>query len=162
MPKVVGIDLAGKPENPTGFCLLEENKTSVRVLFSDEEILKEAEAAKPDIIAIDAPFSFPAEGYFRDSEKKLQELGFKCLSPKFPGMQPLVRRAVALVSQLGGKGYSVIEVFPHATEKILGIGMAEKANEHEYDAMLCALTGKYFLEGKCVEIGKEKIIIPKL
>jgi len=116
------------------------------------------EVIEPDIIAIDAPFSFPEEGYYRDSDKKLQELGFKPLSPRFPGMQPLVERAMKLVSELR-ENYRVIEVFPRATEGILGLG---EKKTHEYDALLCALTGKYYFQGKFRAVGKEEIIVPEL
>jgi len=156
-----GVDLAGLDKNPTGLCMLADKSSKTWIAHSDSEILEKTDEFKPDIIAVDAPFSFPDAGYFRDSDKKLQEMGFKCLSPKFPGMQPLVKRAIILVKELRNKGYRVIEVFPHATEKITGLNKSEDANEHEHDAMLCALTGKYCLEGKFVEIGKEKIIVPK-
>lgn len=162
--KVIGIDLAGLEKNPTGFCILTEKGSEAKTLFSDSKILKEIEKveAKPDVIAIDAPFSFPKKGYYRNGDKLLQQEGFKCLSPRFPGMRPLVIRAMKLVRELRSRDFKVIEVFPRATERILGMSKEEKANEHEYDALLCALTGKYFLEGKYRSLGKEKIVIPKL
>ena len=36
--KVVGIDLAGKPKNPTGFCVLTDNFTETKLVYSDEDI----------------------------------------------------------------------------------------------------------------------------
>ncbi len=156
--KVIGIDLAGKDKNPTGFCIMINGKTEVRLLHSNEEILKVVDEIEPDVIAVDAPFSFPEDGYYRDSDNKLQEEGFKPLSPRFPGMQPLVERAMKLVPELR-KNYRVIEVFPRATEKILGL---EEKKTHEYDALLCALTGKYYYEGKFRAIGKEEIVVPNL
>lgn len=60
--KVVGIDLAGKSENPTGFCLLTDEGSQAKLLFSDTEILREIEDTKPDCIAIDAPFWLPQSG----------------------------------------------------------------------------------------------------
>lgn len=157
--KILGIDLAGKEKNETGICLLTEKGSSAKIVFSDNEILEEVEKTKPDLIAIDAPFSFPTQGYFRDSDILLKRSGFKPLSPLFPGMKPLVKRAIKLVNILSKK-YRVIEVFPSATEKILELEKKKRANPHEYDALLCALTGKYYLEGKYNAIGKEKIIIP--
>ena len=46
--KVVGIDLAGKTENPTGFCLFTNEGSQTKLLFTDTEILKEVEETKPD------------------------------------------------------------------------------------------------------------------
>ncbi len=162
MPKIIGIDLAGLERNPTGFCLLTEKGSEAKTVLSDSEIFKEIEEARPDLIAIDAPFSFPEQGYYRDGDKLLQREGFRCLSPRFPGMRPLVMRAMGMVRELRNKDYRVIEVFPRATERILGSVKDEKANEHEYDALLCALTGRYFLEGKYRALGREKIVIPRL
>ncbi len=156
--KIIGIDLAGKDKNPTGFCIMIDKETKVMLLHSNEEILKAVEEIGPDVVAVDAPFSFPEDGYYRDSDQKLQEEGFKPLSPRFPGMRPLVERALKLVPELR-KNYRVIEVFPRATEKILGL---EEKKTHEYDALLCALTGKYYFQGKFRAIGKEEIMVPSL
>ncbi|RLJ07257.1 MAG: hypothetical protein DRP12_02595 [Candidatus Aenigmatarchaeota archaeon] len=155
--KVIGIDLAGKPKNPTGVYILNKEKRGL-VLYTDEEILEVVRRENPDLIAIDAPFQMPKSGWWRDSDLALKKAGFRPLSPKFPGMQPLVRRAERLLKLL--KPYRVIEVFPRATEKILGLQKAERANQHIYDAMLCALTGKAYLEGKYRALGKQRIIIP--
>lgn len=159
MAVVIGIDLAGKDKNETGFCVLKEGKTSAKVLFSNEELLEEIEKEKPDLIAIDAPFDFPSEGFFRNSDDLLRKRGFTPLSPVFRGMQPLVERAKVLVKILKDKNYKVIEVFPKATEHILGLNKDEKANDHEYDSLLCALTGKAYLENKYENL--DGIIIPK-
>lgn len=158
--KVVGIDLAGKEKNPTGFCLLTENRTETKIFYYDKDILDEIERIKPNLIAIDAPFTFASDGYFRDCDKLLREMGFKPLSPNFPNMKPLVLRARKLIKAL--KGYRVIEVFPQASKQIIGLSMERYANEHKFDALVCAITGKYYLEGKYMELGKERVIIPKL
>ncbi|MEM7820274.1 MAG: DUF429 domain-containing protein, partial [Candidatus Aenigmatarchaeota archaeon] len=68
--RIVGIDLAGKPENDTGFCLLSDNGAETKLLHTDTEILAAVEAAKPDIIAIDAPFWLP-KGNWRPAEEML-------------------------------------------------------------------------------------------
>ncbi|MBI4176370.1 MAG: DUF429 domain-containing protein [Candidatus Aenigmarchaeota archaeon] len=158
--KIVGIDLAGKDRNPTGFCLLTKEGSKAKLLHSDNEILYEIEKIKPDIIAIDAPFSFPEDGHFRDSDVQLRKLGYSPLSPSFPGMQPLVKRAMALIRVLQKK-YRVIEAFPRAAESILGLERNKTADKDQYDALLCALTGKHYLEGRYESVGKEKIIIPQ-
>lgn len=156
--KIIGIDLAGKDKNPTGFCVMTDAKTDVRLLKTNEEIIRAVEEVEPDVVAIDAPFSFPKEGHYRDSDEKLQQEGFKPLSPVFPGMRPLVERAIKIVPELR-KNYRVIEVFTGASEKILGL---EEKKSDEYDALLCALTGKYYYQGKFRTVGKEEIIVPSL
>lgn len=160
--RVIGIDLAGKPENPTGFCLLETNgelRTEIKLLKDDSEIMKAIEEAKPDCVAIDAPFWIPSYGFWRKNEELLIKRGFRPLSPRLPSMQVLALRAKRIVQTLREKGFRVIEVFPSATEKILQLSREPNSNEHEYDALLCALTAKFYLEKKFEDL--EGIIIPK-
>lgn len=160
--KVIGIDLAGLEKNPSGFCILTGKGSEAKILYYDSDIIKEIEREDPDVIAIDAPFSFPDEGYFRDGDFLLKKEGHSPLSPKFPGMQPLVKRAIKLVRILREKRHVVIEVFPRATENILSLSRERGVNKDQYDALLCALTGKHYLEGKFKVLGKEKIIIPEI
>jgi predicted nuclease with RNAse H fold len=157
--KIVGLDLAGKDTNPTGFCCIDHGKVSTKTLLSDRQILNEIDDIKPDLIAVDAPFDFPKQGYFRESDILLKKRGFKPLSPMFPGMRVLVERAKMLVKILRDRGYKVVEVFPRATEEILGFKKDEKANEHEYDALLCAVAGKNYLNQNFEDL--DGIIIPK-
>ena len=162
----VGIDLAGLETNETGFCVLDfngEDKVIVKRLLTDREILQEIENVnaekKIDVIAIDAPFDFPKNGLYRSGEIKLLNRGFKPLSPMFPGMKPLTRRGKLLSTILRKEGYLVIEVFSRASEKILGLKKSKRANEDEYDALICALTGKAYLKGEYEDL--DGIIIPK-
>jgi len=157
--RVVGIDLAGKFENPTGFCSLIDSKAETGLLFKDEDILNEIEIIKPDCIAIDAPFWLPRFGAWRPCEEKLLRKGFKPLSPLLPTMRILVLRASRLVKVLRERGYKVIEVFSSASEKILGLSKEPRKNKDEYDALLCALTAKVYLEGNYEDL--DGIIIPK-
>ena len=53
--KILGIDLAGKPTNPRGICLLNNNKIKFKTVYSDDNIVKLTTKLKPDIIAIDIP-----------------------------------------------------------------------------------------------------------
>jgi len=147
--KVVGLDLAGAEKNPTGFFFLGKEKGKVKLLFSDSEILEEIERVKPDVIAIDAPLSFPKHGFYRDGDILLRKLGVKPLSPKFPGMRMLVARGIRLANVIR-KISEVIEVYPYASANILNIhthsdlkrfgSFPEPKNKDEFDALLCALT----------------------
>ncbi len=159
---IVGLDLAGKEANPTGFCILtDEGVKKAKAVYTDNEILREIEKAGPDLICIDAPLSLPEQGMYREGEKEMIKAGFRPLSPRFPGMMPLVKRA-AILTKLLGKKYSIIEVFPRAAEKVLGLHKNSGVGQDEYDSMLCALTGKYFLEKKFRSFGPEGIIVPEL
>ena len=171
--KSIGIDLAGFSKNPTGLAIFEFNKDKIKTMIchDNEEILKIIYEENPDIIAIDAPFSFPTNGYFRKSEIALKRAGFKPLSPLFRGMRPLVERAIKIVKILREKNFNVIEVLSSAIKKVLMTddkiikSKYPYASKDEIDAILCALTGKLFLEGKTKAYGNEindKIIIPQI
>ncbi len=157
--KVVGIDLAGKFENPTGFCSLINSKAETKLLYKDEEIINEIEKIKPDCIAIDAPFWLPRFGAWRPCDEKLLRRGFRPLSPLLPTMRILALRASKLVKILRERNYKVIEVFSRASEEILGLSKEPRKNKDEYDALLCALTAKAYLEGNYEDL--DGIIIPK-
>ncbi|MFH1106111.1 MAG: DUF429 domain-containing protein [Candidatus Aenigmatarchaeota archaeon] len=155
---VIGIDLAGKDKNPTGVCALGD-KSETKALFSDSDIIAEVLRVKPDLVALDAPLSFPASGYYRQCEDLLAQRGFKPLSPMFPYMRILVERGIKLKNEFEKSGIKVIEVYPKASESILGLNKTEHANEHEYEALVCALTGKSYLDGKYEDLSG--IIVPK-
>jgi hypothetical protein len=157
--KVVGLDLAGKFENPTGFCSMTESGTETKLLHTDEEIMNEIDAIMPDCIAVDAPFWLPRYGAWRPSEEKLLKRGFQPLSPLLPAMRLLALRASNLVKVLRERGYLVIEVFANASEKVLSLSKEPRKNKDEYDALLCALTAKSYLEGNYEDM--DGIIIPK-
>ena len=166
--RVVGIDLAGLETNETGFCILDfgeggKDRVQVKRLLYDREILDEVERLngeqRVDVVAIDAPFSWPEQGYFRRGDLMLKNRGFAPLSPMFPGMKPLTRRGKMLSEILRKRDLRVIEVFSKASEKILGLDKTRAANKDEYDALVCALTGKAFLQGNFEDL--DGIIIPK-
>jgi predicted nuclease with RNAse H fold len=75
-------------------------------------------------------------------------------------MRPLTERAMGLVPELrarvGVRG-QVIEVFARASEAILRIKRM-KVSEHQWDAYLCALTGRAYLGGVYEDV--DGIILP--
>ena len=155
---VVGLDLSGMPKNNTGFCILGETGTSIKILHTDQEILAEIDKIKPDLIAVDAPLWKPYLGAWRPCEAKLIERGFRPVNTHIPSMGLLVDRAIRLARILM-KDYKVIEVFSGASEKILGLSKEPRKNKDEYEALLCALTGKAYLEGNFEDL--DGIILPK-
>ena len=171
--KIVGVDLAAKAENPTGFCFFENNFFLLKTLFSDDDIMKEVLVSNPDLVAIDAPIVKKEVKGVREADRALKRYG--AMSLDLPSMQELMRRGTKIAEFLGKRGYDVIEVFPTATAKILGfyerdyrrsvrhldVKLSFK-NKHEYDAYLCCLTGKMHCLGETVQVGDEngRIVIP--
>lgn len=161
----VGIDLAAKPINPTGFAIWSDGFVRVFTIYTDLEIISSCLRAYPHLIAIDAPLTF-SQGY-READKELMRMGIRVFPPNF--VSELVFRAMRLKTRLG----NVIEVFPSAFYKILKIKEGDLENfviflnkprsKHEVDAVVCALTAAMALEGKTEAVGKrgEKIIIPR-
>jgi len=168
--KILGIDLAGKSKNPTGICILKDDDIILKTVNEDKEILEIASTLRPDIIAIDTPI-MRGKPKIRKADIILKK--YKAFPPTLPGMIPLTIRGSKIAAQLS-KYSRVIEVFPTATAKILGIyhkNYKETAailnvkvkTKHELDAYICCLTGKLFIERKTENVGNEKgkIIIPK-
>jgi len=168
--KILGVDLAGKTTNPTGICIVKDDKIEFKTVYSDKQILGISAKCNPDMIAIDAPM-MQGEPRIREADRILKKYG--AFPPSLLSMKSLTLRGSKIAAQLTTR-YKVIEVFPTATAKILGIynrnykEIAAKLdikvkNKHELDAYLCCLTAKMFLEGKTLEIGDAagKIIVPK-
>ena len=66
---ISGIDLAGKPENPTGWAAWENKKVKASLLYMDNQILEAITQSKPEVIAVDAPFSLPKSGILRKADR---------------------------------------------------------------------------------------------
>jgi predicted nuclease with RNAse H fold len=167
--KILGVDLAGNSKNLTGICVFNNSNIQFKSVNEENEIINIANTLKPNVIAIDSPI-IHGKPRIRKSDIMLKK--YKPFPPILPGMKQLTIRGTKLAEKLL-KFFEIIEVFPTATSKILGIyhkNFRETAaileikvkNKHELDAYLCCLTGKLYLEGKTVSIGDEtgKIIIP--
>lgn len=164
--KIIGIDLAALPKNKTAICILSKSP-SFHILYGDEEIISFVNKIKPAIVAIDAPLM--KKIMIRKADKILKKYG--AMPPTMKSMAMLTKRAMKIVDKFNAK---VIEVFPTATAKILGIYSKnyketaknigiEVKNKHELDAFLAAYTAYLYLEGKAEEIGgKRKVVIPKV
>lgn len=184
--KILGIDLSGKEDNPSGICILEEDCMDFSTLYLNSDILKLIQKSNPSLIVFDAPLSLPkgrcclekdcdcaVGGHFRQAERDIRQYG-NVLPLTFRGMKMLTLRGVGLASKLKKK-YNVIESHPRTSQKILefkdpsaGLGkyftVPQDASEHELDAGILALTGFMYLEGCCIELGDQKeglIIIPQ-
>jgi predicted nuclease with RNAse H fold len=131
---ILGLDLAGSPRRPTGFCALRGRRVTVGHLFGDEDILAMVNALTPHLIAIDAPLGLPAgrccllntcacagATHFRASDYELRRLGIRFFPITLGPMRQLTHRGMHLKSVLESVGFEVIETYPGAAQDIWGI-----------------------------------------
>jgi predicted nuclease with RNAse H fold len=190
---VIGLDLAGVETRPSGFCVFKEMKIETELIYSDGEIIQKIEKLKPRIIAIDAPLSLPkgrksieerTKIHLRECDKELLRRRIKFFPITLGPMRKLTERGIKLKKILKVKGFRVIEVYPGGSQDVWNIprkqrgikklmnglkkmgikGLKKTMNDHELDAITCALTGKYFLDGNGEVLGTidNGIVMPKL
>jgi len=172
----------------------EKLRAKTKILFTDEEIIEEVRNAKPEVVAIDAPLALPKNrpglekkysklGHFRECDKELLKMGIKFFPITLGPMRKLTERGIKLKNKIERSGFKVIETYPGGAQDILKIprksnlknlkkgleklgikGLNERMNEHELDAVTCALVAKMYYEGNYLALGnKEEIllILPK-
>lgn len=177
--KLIGIDLAGKESNPTGFAVLSGKSLRTTSLYSDDEIISSCVRERPTLIAIDAPLSMPRKGNLRKSDLTLIERGLRVLPPTLGGMRELTERGMRIAGGLRRRGLRVIEVHPR-TSGIMALGtdrrerwveklrrkgfrVGEIKSKHEIDAALAAVTAWLHASGRTEMVGNEGegiIVIP--
>lgn len=130
-PRVVGIDLTGSERRATGWALMVGQEASTQCLRTDDELLRATLEAKPDLVSIDSPLSFP-EGVvdpdkvgnspiYRKCELALKRMGISVFWCLLPTMKGLTTRGMKLAKQLREAGLKVIESYPGAAQDLLGI-----------------------------------------
>jgi len=179
---IIGLDLAGVENRPTGFCILTNMKVNTCIVFADKEILQRIDQIKPCLIAIDAPLCLPpgrksieerTNVHLRECDRELLKIGIKLFPITLGPMRKLTVRGIALKEILEGKKLNVIEVYPGGAQDVLGIprkqkgldklrvgleklgleGLNSQMSDHELDAVTCAYVGKLLLEGKALKHG---------
>jgi hypothetical protein len=181
---IIGIDLAGKQENPTGLTVWKNKKVETRLLYMDDQILEAIKQSEPEIIAVDAPFSLPKRGILREADRKMIKKGYRVFPPMLPAMRKLTMRAMKLNRLITAKGFRTIEVHPTSARKALGMPLKEwekiqtaltqiglegdlkvrTLTPHEIDAVTAALTAFLYMRSQTEALGDEEegyIIIPK-
>lgn len=180
-PRIVGIDLTGSEKRATGWALMDGASAITRPIRTDEEIIKETLAARPDLVSIDSPLSLP-ERYgklgapiYRKCELALKRMGISVFWCLLPSMEMLTRRGIRLANELREAGCKVIESYPGAAQDILGIprkkasleelkwGLARagikggfqttKITHDEVDAITSALVGLFYLADEYIALG---------
>jgi predicted nuclease with RNAse H fold len=131
--RVIGIDLAGSPNRPTGFCVADSKlRVECKVLHTDKEILEAVEKAGGVIAAIDAPLALPkgrhcleehcrGRVHFRACDRVLSRMRIKYFPITIGPMRMLTSRGMLLAKRLKQLGVESIETFPGGAQDILGI-----------------------------------------
>lgn len=176
--KVIGIDLAGSPANPSGFAVLSGHTFHTRLVHSDQEIVNLCLKEEPTLVAIDAPLSSPARENIRKADTELIKRGLRVFPPTFAGMRLLTKRGIRLAKKLRSRKIWVIEIHPRTSGVILfktadrtkwvkkikkmGFCFERDGSKHETDAALAALSGMLHLRKKTEVVGdmRGKIVIP--
>ncbi len=197
---IIGLDLAARPWRPTGVAVLAAGKIETRLAFTDEDLAGLVAACRPRLVAIDAPLSLPAGrccvrpdcdcrrfGIARRCDREMVRRGFRVFWTALPSMVELTRRGISLAATLRAAGFDVIEVFPGAAQKRLGLprkqdNRAELARRladgwglvlptdrrlthDELDAATAAIVGLLYLQGLAEAVGdpaEGQIILPRL
>lgn len=147
---VVGIDLAGVPHRPTGFCLLGPRLAAkTRILHEDEEIIEAVLRAKPGVVCVDAPLAIPKErcclrddcvcrraGHLRECDRQLLRMGIKFFPVTLGPMRKLTIRGIRLKAKLLGYGLKVHETYPGAVQDLLGFPRKQHSLERLRRALI--------------------------
>ena len=179
---VVGLDLAGAPGRPTGFCLLRGLRAETRDLLGDEEILAAVAGAGPDLVAIDAPLHLPPgrtsihernDCHYRPCDVELRRRRIPFFPITLGPMRTLTARGMRLRDELERRGLRTVEMYPGGAQDVwripragrdrqglrrgllrLGLkGLRAGASNHELDAATGALVGRLFLQGRAEVLG---------
>jgi predicted nuclease with RNAse H fold len=184
----VGLDLAGVPTRPTGFCILNGMQAQTADIYTDQEIIQKTLESCPEIIGIDAPLSLPAGRisledpngpHLRPCDRELIKTGVKIFPMTLGPMRKLTKRGIMLREFFEAKGFRVLEVYPGGAQDVFGIprkqkgiekllsglqnlgitGLNNKMSDHELDATTAAYVCKLYSENKCSIYGSGKEII---
>lgn len=161
--KVVGIDLTGSENKPSGWALLSGRKATTKQIKSDEELIKVTLEAMPDIVSIDSPLTLPEGrcctkedcacsqyGITRYCERMLMKFGIGVYPCLIPSMVNLTNRGMRLASLLRSKGMTVIESYPGVAQDVLNIPRKRKGIEHLITGLSSfGLCGDYLSHNVC-------------
>lgn len=180
-PRIVGIDLTGSEKRATGWALMDGPHATTKSIRTDDELMRETLAAKPDLVSIDSPLSLP-QGFgapgvpiYRKCELALKRMGISVFWCLLPSMQMLTRRGIKLANALREAGCKVIESYPGAAQDVLGIPRKKASLEElkrglfrsgitgdfvtadvthdEIDAITSALVGLFYLADDYIALG---------
>jgi uncharacterized protein YprB with RNaseH-like and TPR domain/predicted nuclease with RNAse H fold len=181
LPRIVGIDLTGSEKRATGWALMDGSCATTKSIHTDDELIRETLAARPDLVSIDSPLSLP-EGFgapsvpiYRKCELALKRMGISVFWCLLPSMEMLTRRGIKLANELRQAGCKVIESYPGAAQDVLGLPRKKASLEElkrglfragitgdfvtadvthdEVDAITSALVGLFYLADDYIALG---------
>lgn len=183
--RVVGIDLTATPTRRSATAFVFRDRASVEGLGGDDEIVRRIAEFDPELVAVDAPLSWPKRRRgLRACDRTVRWLGVGVLPPVLGPMRLLTSRAVALSAELKSAGIEVVEVYPRAVQRLMGwvrrgekpgeealrrllrtfrVKVEVEPSEHAIDALTCAWVAFMMLSGRAVELGDPEegtIVLP--
>jgi len=137
--RIVGLDLAGSETRKTGFCSMDQGLSCrTKVLYTDEEIIRETLSQEPDVVSIDAPLFLPkgreslevkGPPHYRACDRELLRMKIRFFPISLGPMRKLTKRGMSLKSVFEGSGLRVIESFPGAIQDMLGMPRKQEGLE---------------------------------
>jgi predicted nuclease with RNAse H fold len=175
---------------------------TLRSLGTDDEIVGLAcSLGRRTVLAINAPLTLPHGRCCLDDDCRCRHdpgtrsraLERQLAHERVPILamaliKVLARRGIALAAQLRPSGFTILEAYPYATLRLLGLPTRGKrsrqgrrtiaealaplvpgldhpdATEHELDAVVCALTADLWLRGRCRLVGdptEGEMVVPR-
>ncbi|MEM2848687.1 MAG: DUF429 domain-containing protein [Candidatus Bathyarchaeia archaeon] len=180
---VLGLDLAGVENRPTGFCILQDDLAAeTGHIYTEEEIMRLILTYKPSVTAIDAPLFLPKDRssledrsgpHLRKCDRILLNSGIRFFPITLGPMRKLTSRGMSLKNRLNAVGLEAIEVYPGGAQDVLGIsrgksnleglknglirlglkGLKDDLSIHELDAATAAYVGYLYRIGKYLALG---------
>jgi hypothetical protein len=145
---VVGIDLAGSPKRPTGFCVSDRRRNvECSIVYTDKEICDMVMKAEAKIAAIDAPLALPkgrhclaehcrGKAHFRECDRVLTRMRIRYFPITIGPMRMLTARGITIAKRLKRSGVKSIETFPGAAQDILRIPRKQAGLEFLQQALI--------------------------
>ena len=163
--RIAGIDPAAG-RSPTGLVVLEPDGSLMLAALLEpgaapEHIAVILADSRVGLAAIDAPLR-PAPG-LRSAEKLLSRCTEVSMLPQsMPGMRKLAETGRALREALVSAGVAVVETYPAAAARVLGVERPRGRGRHLADALLAALAGLAFSRGEALgsQEGPDLIVVP--
>ncbi|MDE6284350.1 MAG: PHP domain-containing protein [Bacilli bacterium] len=140
---VIGIDLTGSENKPSGWAVLMGNRAVTKQICSDDDLITESLKYNPKIVSIDSPLSYPEGrccvkpdceckkyGITRYCERLMSSFGIHSYPCLIPSMVNLTNRGISLAKKFRDKGVEVIESYPGAAQDILHIRRKQNGLDH--------------------------------
>jgi len=172
-----GIDLGLPRRSTTGLALLCcRCRTVWLAQTTPGEALSACLAARPHVVAIDAPLTMPVGALERDLERICRALGYKLIPPLLGPMRRLTKTGILLAEVLESAGVEVVETHPRSALKSAGVEnprellksivgrytLSSYLTEHMLDALvssLVAISYYYGLHSEIQDRGKSRLIL---